>query len=370
MRVPFLDLGAAHREVGAELDAAYRRVMSSHRYILDAECEAFEREFADYCGAAHCVGVANGLEALHLAMRGSGIGSGDEVIVPANTYIATWLAISQAGAVPVPVEPDELTFNLDASRIERALTDRTKAVMPVHLFGQCADMDAIGELAAAAGLLVIDDAAQAHGASWNRRRTGALGHAAAFSFYPTKNLGAIGDGGAVVTNDAELADRLRLLRNYGSRRKYHNEVRGFNSRLDELQAALLRVKLRRLDGWNEIRRERAQLYLDLLGGLESVIAPAVADPVTPTWHVFAIRHPARDEVQRLLTEQGIGTLIHYPIPPHLSEAYRDFGLARGDFPLTERLADESLSLPMHPHLPPRDVEIVVAALREAAEAVG
>lgn len=260
MKVPFLDLKAIDTESAAELEAACQRVLASGWYILGQQVEAFEAEFAAHCGTKYCVGVGNGLEALHLALRAMDIGSGDEVIVPANTYIATWLAISYAGARPVPVEPDEGTYNLDPSRIESAVTSRTKAILPVHLYGQPADMDAINELAERHGLRVIGDAAQAHGARYKGRPVGSLGHAAAFSFYPTKNLGALGDGGAVVTHDAALADKVRVLRNYGSRIKYQNEVKGFNSRLDELQAALLRVKLAKLDKWNAQRRQIAEAY--------------------------------------------------------------------------------------------------------------
>ncbi len=364
--VPFLDLLAPHQEVGEELDAAYSRVMRSGRYILGPECERFEHEFADYCGAAHCVGVGNGLEALHLILVAYGVGPGDEVVVPANTYIATWLAVSQTGAVPVGAEPHPATHNLSSVALERALTPRTKAVIPVHLYGQTAEMDAIDEVASAAGLRVVEDAAQAHGAAWGGTRAGALGDAAAFSFYPTKNLGAVGDGGAVVTDDADLADRVRVLRNYGSRRKYENELRGFNSRLDELQAALLRVKLRHLDAWNGRRSAQADRYRDRLGVVESLTLPSVAAGADPVWHVFVVRHPQRESLQRHLDQAGIGTLIHYPIPPHLSAAYADAGLPAGSFPTSEMLADEVLSLPIGPHLSIEDTDAVASAVAEAA----
>jgi len=265
--VPFLDLKAPHIELRAELEAAQDRVINSGWLILGQEVAAFEREFAAYCEAEHCIGVGNGLEALHLILRAFGIGAGHEVIVPSNTYIATWLAVTQAGATPIPVEPDERTYNLDPARIEAAITPRTKAILPVHLYGQPADMDPINAIAARHGLKVIEDAAQAHGARYKGRRTGGLGHAAGFSFYPGKNLGALGDGGAVVTNDSQLADTLRVLRNYGSRVKYHNEVQGYNSRLDELQAAFLREKLKRLDDWNARRQAIAARYLAHLSPL-------------------------------------------------------------------------------------------------------
>ncbi|RUQ41268.1 MAG: DegT/DnrJ/EryC1/StrS family aminotransferase [Candidatus Competibacteraceae bacterium] len=349
MSVPFLDLGAAYLELKDDLDAAYHRVMDSGWFILGKEVEAFEREFAAYCEAAHCVGVGNGLEALHLILRAYGIGPGDEVIVPANTYIATWLAVSYAGATPIPVEPDARTYNLDPALIEAAITPATRAILPVHLYGQPADMDPIKALASRYGLKVIEDAAQAHGARYHGRRVGGLGDAAGFSFYPGKNLGALGDGGAVVTNDADLAERVRVLRNYGSRVKYHNEVKGFNSRLDELQAALLRVKLPVLDAWNERRRAAAARYLDGLAGSELGL-PYVPKWAEPVWHLFVVRHPQRDALQQRLQQAGIGTMIHYPIPPHLQPAYAELGYGAGAFPISEAIHREVLSLPMGPQL--------------------
>ncbi len=289
MKVPFLDLSSPYTELKEELDAAYLRVMGSGWYILGREVQAFEEEFAAYCGAEHCVGVGNGLEALHLILRAYGIGEGDEVIVPANTYIATWLAASYAGARPVPVEPDERTYNLDAGLVEAAITPRTRAIIAVHLYGQPADMDPINEVASRYGLKVIEDAAQAHGARYKGRPAGALGDAAGFSFYPGKNLGAVGDGGAVVTDDAVLADGVRVLRNYGSRVKYHNEVRGFNSRLDELQAALLRVKLTRLDEWNARRKALAARYAEALRGVPDLTLPSEPEWAEPVWHLFVAR---------------------------------------------------------------------------------
>jgi dTDP-4-amino-4,6-dideoxygalactose transaminase len=350
MKLPFLDLRDQYRELQAELDAAYRRVMESGQYILGEEVQAFEKEFAGYCGVRHCIGVGNGLEALHLILRGYGIGSGDEVIVPANTYIATWLAVSCTGATPVPVEPDPRTYNIDPALIPQALTKKTKAILSVYLYGQPADVDSIATLARQHKLRVIEDLAQAHGAKYKGLTAGGLADAAGFSFYPTKNLGAIGDSGAVTTNDDELADRVRLLRNYGSRAKYKNEVKGFNSRLDPLQAAFLRVKLKHLDRWNERRKAVAREYLEALADVPNLTLPRVPEWADPCWHLFVVRHPRRDALQRHLRKAGIETMIHYPVPPHLSEAYADQGWKLGDFPVTERIANTVLSLPMSPHL--------------------
>ena len=365
-KTPFLDFQETHLEIGQELDAAYDRVLNSGWFILGQEVEAFEREFAAYCEAEHCVGVGNGLEALHLILRAYGIGPGDEVIVPANTYIATWLAVSYAGAKPVPVEPDARTYNLDPALLEAAITPATRAILPVHLYGQPADLDPINALAARHGLKVIEDAAQAHGAWYKGRRVGGLGDAAGFSFYPGKNLGALGDGGAVVTHDADLAERVRMLRNYGSRVKYHNAVKGFNSRLDEVQAALLRVKLRRLDAWNARRRVAAARYLDGLAGSELGL-PFVPDWAEPVWHRFVVRHPQRDALQQRLQQAGIGTMIHYPIPPHLQPAYAELGFGVGAFPITEAMHREVLSLPMGPQLTAMEQARVVAAIQSALE---
>lgn len=364
--IPFLDLKPVYDELRDELDAAYRRVMASGWFILGEEVEAFEREFAAYCGVKHCIGVGNGLDALHLILRAYDIGAGDEVIVPSNTYIATWLAISYAGATPIPVEPDERTYNLDPDRIEAAITARTRAIMPVHLYGQPADMAPINAVAQRHTLKVIDDAAQAHGARYRGRRVGGLGDATAWSFYPTKNLGAFGDAGAITTDDDELADRVRVLRNYGSRVKYFNEVKGYNSRLDPLQAALLRVRLKQLDEWNRRRQVIAARYLETLSDVPELIAPWVVDGAEPVWHVFVVRHPQRDKFQQRLTAAGVGTLIHYPVPPHLSDAYREAGYAPGAFPIAERLAREVISLPIGPHLSGDEAAAVMARVAAAA----
>ena len=371
-KVVFFDFKEPHIELRTELEAAFDRTLNSGWYILGAEVEAFEREFAAYCEAAHCVGVGNGLEALHLILHAYGIGPGDEVIVPSNTYIATWLAVSQCGATPVPVEPDARTYNLDPDRLEAAITPSTRAILPVHLYGQPADMDRINAIAARHGLKVVEDAAQAHGARYQGRRVGGLGHAAGFSFYPGKNLGALGDGGAVVTNDAVLADRVRVLRNYGSRVKYHNDIQGHNSRLDELQAAFLRVKLKRLDEWNQRRRAIAEHYLSKLTPLPrgegqgvraaSLVLPHVPDWAEPVWHLFVVRCPERDALQQRLQAAGIGAMIHYPITPHLQPAYAGMGLQEGALPISEAIHREALSLPMGPHLSPMDRQRVMEAL--------
>lgn len=364
MKIPFLDLKSPYQEIKNEMDAAYKRVMESGRYILGNEVESFEEEFAEYCGVKHCIGVGNGLDALHLILRGYGIGQGDEVIVPSNTYIATWLAVTHAGATPVPVEPDERTYNIDPAKIEVAVTNRTKAVMPVHLYGQPSDMEAILEIAHRYSLKIIEDAAQAHGGKYRGKKVGSLGDAAGFSFYPGKNLGAFGDGGAVTTDESSIAERIRVLRNYGSRIKYFNEVKGFNSRLDELQAALLRVKLKKLDEWNNRRREVAFAYLNKLRDLEDIILPHTPGWVEPVWHLFVVRNPRRDELQAYLQRSGIGTLIHYPVPPHLSEAYANLKYIRGSFPISERLAGTILSIPMGPSIGLDEVNEVVAGIRD------
>jgi len=362
VKVPFLDLRYTYTALREELDDAYRRVMESGWYILGEEVEAFEAEFAEYCGVKYCVGVGNGLEALHLILRAYGIGAGDEVIVPANTYIATWLAVTYAGATPVPVEPDERTYNIDPDRIEEAITPRTKAILPVHLYGQPADMDPILGIAQKHSLKVIEDAAQAHGAVYKGRRVGGLGDAAGWSFYPSKNLGAFGDAGAVTTNDPELADRVRVLRNYGSRVKYYNEVKGFNSRLESLHAAFLRVKLRYLDAWNQQRKTLASHYLSGLADVPSLILPYVPAWADPVWHVLVVRHPQRDALQKHLKEAGIGTLIHYPVPPHLQGAYEEMSLPQGSFPITEAIHREVLSLPVGPHLSTDEIDQVIEVI--------
>jgi len=359
MKVPFLELKPAYEELRAECDAAYHRVMDSGWYLLGQETEAFESEFAAYCEAKHCIAVGNGLDALHLILRAYGIGAGDEVIVPTNTFIATWLAVSYAGAVPVPVEPDPRTYNLDPERIEAVLTRRTRAIMPVHLYGQPADLDPILAVAREHHLKVIEDNAQAQGARYKGRRTGSIGDAAGNSFYPGKNLGAFSDAGAVTTNDTELADRVRALRNYGSTRKYYHDAKGFNSRLDELQAAFLRVKLKKLDEWNERRRRVAARYLSGLSEMDGLTRPFVLKWAEPAWHLFVVCHPNRDAFQQKLAAADIGAQIHYPVPPHLSRAYAEGGSKRNAFPIAEAMAKSVLSLPMGPHLSSQQTDYVV-----------
>lgn len=361
MIVPFLDIAATHAEMRADLDAAWRRVADRGWFILGDEVAAFEREFAAYCEAGHCIGVGNGLDALHLILRGYGIGPGDEVIVPAHTFIATWLAVMYAGAAPVPVEPDERTYNIDPALLEAAITPRTRAIVAVHLYGQTADMDPIVALARRRGLKVIEDAAQAHGARYKGRRAGGLGDAAGFSFYPGKNLGALGDGGAVVTNDARLAARIRSLRNYGGEEKYHHDEPGFNSRLDELQAAFLREKLKRLDEWNRRRSDLARQYCERMKA-DGAVLPYVPEWAEPSWHLMVVRSGKRDALRRHLAEAGIATMVHYPIPPHRQNACRGLGGAPASLPLTEAISNEVLSLPMGPALTPEQLGRVVAAV--------
>lgn len=359
--IDFLDLRRANAPHEPAIRAAVARVLRSGRYILGEEVDAFEREFAAYCGVKHCIGVANGLDALHLVLRGYGIGPGDDVIVPANTFIATWLAVSLVGARIVPVEPDETTWNIDPARLAARLTPRTRAIIPVHLYGSPADMDPIRALARDRGVRVIEDAAQAHGARYRGRRAGSLGDAAAFSFYPGKNLGALGDGGAITTNDDALAERLRKLRNYGSSVKYHHELAGVNSRLDEMQAAVLRARLPVLDRENVRRGAVADAYHAALAGLP-VDLPRVLPEAEPVWHLFVLRTPRRNALQAHLTTRGIGTQIHYPVPCHLQGAYA--GQHWPALPLTERLQSQILSLPVAPYLTPDDARHVAAQIAD------
>ncbi|MGC1322444.1 MAG: DegT/DnrJ/EryC1/StrS family aminotransferase [Candidatus Udaeobacter sp.] len=362
MRIPFLELKPTYLELKEALDAAWHRVMDSGWYLLAGELESFEQEYAAYCGAKHCVGVGSGFDALHLALRAWEIGAGDEVIVPSNTFIATWLAVTFAGAAPVPVEPDLRTFNLDPERVAAAITPRTRALIPVHLYGQPADMEPINTIAEKHGLKVLEDAAQAQGALYKGRRVGSLGHAAAHSFYPSKNLGAFSDAGAVTTDDAALADKLCALRNYGSKLKYYHECVGINSRPDELQAAFLRVKLAKLNEWNARRQIIAHYYLNRLRRLPELVLPFVLTDINPAWHLFVVRHPRRDELRHHLAEAGIGTLIHYPVPPHLSEAYSDLGQRQGAYPIAEEQSRTVLSLPIGPHLNREAQDHVIAAI--------
>lgn len=366
--IPFLDLKAPYLELKQELDVAIARVVGSGWFIGGPEVERFEADYATYCGSTYAIGVANGLDALSLALRAMDVGPGDEIIVPSNTYIATWLAVSQCGATPVPVEPDVRTYNIDPARIEAAITPRTKVILPVHLYGQPADIDPILAIARKHGLRVLEDGAQAHGARYKGQRLGAHGDAVAWSFYPGKNLGAMGDGGAVTTNDAQLADRLRVLRNYGSRVKYVNEVQGYNSRLDPLQAAILSVKLAHLDAWNARRSAVAAQYAQGLAGC-GLTLPYVPHWAEPAWHLYVVRFLQRDALQKSLADVGVNTLIHYPVAPHLQNAYIDLGCGKGTFPIAEQIHGEVLSLPMFPSMTMEQASQVIVACHEAGAVV-
>jgi dTDP-4-amino-4,6-dideoxygalactose transaminase len=358
MKIDFLNLKQANAPYEDEICAAIERVVGSGWYVLGEETNAFEQEFARYCGVEHCIGVANGLDALSLILRGYGIGEGDEVIVPSNTFIATWLAVTQTGARVIPVEPDCRTYNLDPSLLEAAITPRTRAIIPVHLYGNPADMDPINAIARHRGLRVIEDAAQAHGARYRGQRTGSLGDAAGFSFYPGKNLGALGDGGAITTNDGELASTLRKLRNYGSQVKYRHDLKGVNSRLDEIQSAVLRVKLRNLDADNAKRAGLAAAYCEALSKAPLQL-PVVLEDSEPVWHLFVVQTPRRDDLQAYLRERGIGTLVHYPIANHRQAAYAE--QAWPELPVASRLASQVLSLPVAAYLTARDAHDVAEA---------
>ena len=362
-QVPFLDLRAPYHELRDEIDGAMRRVAASGWYLLGEELQAFEDAYARYVGTRHCIGVANGLDALYLSLLALDVGAGDEVLVPSNTYIATWLAVSMTGATPIPVEPDPRTCNIDPALLEDAITPRTKAILPVHLYGLPADMAPIDAIASRHGLAVLEDAAQAHGSRYQRRRAGSLGTVAGWSFYPGKNLGAFGDGGAVTTDDDRLADRIRVLRNYGSRTKYVNEVRGVNSRLDDLQAAILGVKLPRLDEWNARRRAAADRYARGLRDLPLVL-PVEPDGIESAWHLYVVRTAERDALRAHLASEGIATLIHYPIPPHRQQAYAALQYPEDAFPIARRIHDEALSLPIGPHLSDAEQDRVIAAVTE------
>jgi dTDP-4-amino-4,6-dideoxygalactose transaminase len=362
VRVPFLDLRPAAQELHQPLADALTRVLESGWYVLGDEVDAFEQSWAAYVGADHCVGVASGLDALQLSLRASSVGAGDEVIVPSNTFIATWLAVTHAGATPVPVEPCHDTFNLDPDRVAAAVTPRTRAVIPVHLYGQPADMGPLNDVAAAHDLLVLEDAAQAHGARYRGTQVGALGHAAAWSFYPGKNLGALGDAGAVTTNDAELAYRLRALRNYGSHEKYVNDEPGWNSRLDEIQAAVLRTKLEVIDEWNARRKAVAARYLVGLEGT-GVALPTQPEWADPVWHLFVVRTQERTALREHLAGAGVGTAIHYPIAPHRQVAYAGLALQAGALPISEAMHREVLSLPIGPHMDDEQVDRVIEGVR-------
>ena len=361
MNIPFVSFRPMERELDQDLRSAFERVLARSWYIRGAEDEAFEKAFAQYCGARYCVGVGNGLDALMLALKALDVGAGDEVIVPSNTYIATVLAVMYVGAKPIFVEPDIRTFNIDSARIEEVITPKTRVIMPVHLYGQACDMEPIMEIACKHGLKVVEDCAQAHGATYKGRKIGTFGDAAGFSFYPGKNLGALGDGGAVVTDNEELAERIRALGNYGSDYKYHHIYKGNNSRLDEMQAAFLAAKLPHLDRMNEERRRIAELYTK---GIQNhkVVKPYVAPECVPVWHIYAIRCAERNELERYLSKKGIGTNKHYPIPIHLQECCRDLQIPEGSLPVAEEISRTELSLPMYYGMIDEEVQYVIDAV--------
>jgi dTDP-4-amino-4,6-dideoxygalactose transaminase len=362
--IPFIDLQSVNARYTDELTDALNRIAHSGSYILGQEVKKFELEFADYCGTRYAVGVSNGLDALFLIIKAYGIGLGDEVIVPSNTYIATWLAVTRAGAQVRPVEPDEDTFNMDPERIERSINSKTKAILVVHLYGQAAEMAPIKDIAKRHNLVVIEDGAQAHGAIYRSEKVGALGDASGFSLYPTKNLGALGDAGVITTDNRLLEENLRKLINYGSSKKYVNSIRGYNCRLDEMQAALVRVKLRYLDRDNEIRRQVADFYLKKIKS-NKVICPQVTDWSRHVWHLFVIRLQNRDQIHKRLEERGVTSLIHYPVPPHLQPAYKDHNWHEGDFPISEKIHSEVLSLPLWPGISTTVQKRVIKALSES-----
>ncbi len=365
MRVPFLELKKTYMELEEEIDSAVKGVFESGWYILGENVRRFEEEFAAYCGCKYCIGVGSGMDALMLLLKAYGIGPGDEVVVPANTYIATALAVSNLGATPVLVEPDPRTYNIDPSRIEPAITSKTRAVLAVHLYGQTADMERIQGICQEYDLRLLEDAAQAHGATHDGVKAGALGEGAGFSFYPGKNLGAYGDAGAVTTSDPHVAEYIRMARDYGSEKKYYNRIKGVNSRLDELQAAILRVKLRHLEGWNRRRSEIARFYLDSLRSQgDELILPQVAEGNSHVWHLFTVRSSRRNALQAHLEGKGIGTLIHYPVPLYDQDAYRELNHLRDNYPISNSIAEQILSLPMGPHLSEEEAGYVSEVINE------
>ena len=361
--IPFSDLKLQYLSIKDEIDAGIERVLASGWFILGSEVEAFEEEFAAYVGASHGIGVGSGTEALHLALLACGVGRGDEVITVSHTAVATVAAIEAAGARPVFVDIDPLSYTMDPSQLEEKIGPATRVILPVHLYGQTADMDPILEMAEQHGIKVIEDAAQAHGAEYKGQKAGSLGDAGCFSFYPTKNLGALGDAGLVVTSDPALAERMRLLRQYGWRERYVSSIKGFNSRLDELQAAILRVKLEMLDQWNAVRREHAALYDALLEGA-AVATPVEMDSGKHCYHIYAVRSKHREELREFLLARGVGALVHYPVPVHLQEAYGDLGYGEGTLPVTERVAAEVLTLPVAPEVTEEQIRHVCHFVRE------
>ena len=367
MKIPFLSFEAQNKVVKKDILDVVEKVFDSNWYVLGNSVTTFENKYAEFNGTKHCIGVANGLDALYISLRALGIGKGDEVILPSNTYIASWLAVSMVGAKPVPVEPDLHTYNINPNLIEAAITNKTKAVMPVHLYGQACEMDKIMQIAGKNNLLVIEDNAQAQGATFNDKITGSFGNANGTSFYPGKNLGALGDAGAITTNNDKLNTDIRTLRNYGSQKKYYNDIKGYNSRLDELQAAILQVKLRQLTKWTSERQDIADIYTKELNGVGDVLIPEVAARATHVYHLYVIRTKHRDKLQEYLTKKGIGTLIHYPLPPHLQAAYKELKYKKGKFPISEEIADSALSIPLYTGLNNAQVEYVISTINDFFE---
>lgn len=364
MNIPFVSFEEVNNQIKSEIITAFEQFFNDGWYILGDRVKQFEKEYAAFNIVTHCVGVSNGLDALHIALKALNIGIGDEVIVPSNTYIATALAVSYVGAKPVFVEPDISTYNIDPAKIEAAITPKTKAIMPVHLYGQACNMEAIMAIAQKHGLYVVEDNAQSQGATFKGKLTGSFGHINGTSFYPGKNLGALGDAGAVTTNDERLAKKAFVLRNYGSEKKYHNEVIGYNMRLDECQAAFLSIKLQYLAQWTAQRQQIAAWYNELLQDVNDIDLPLVQPDATHVYHLYVIRTKNRNALQQHLQDNGIGTLIHYPIPPHLQQAYKDLGFRKGDFPIAEEIADTCLSLPLWPGMKRDDVESVAKTIKE------
>jgi dTDP-4-amino-4,6-dideoxygalactose transaminase len=363
MNVPFVDLGPMHRQAAERLETAWSAVRDSNMFVLGKQVDEFQRSFAGYCETEFAIGVANGLDAIALILQALGIGPGDEVIVPANTFIATWLAVSKVGARPVPADCDQSTGNIDPAAVRNAITQRTRAVIPVHLYGRPAELSELSQIAQTAGIYLVEDAAQAHGARYCGRRVGSFGIAAAFSFYPAKNLGALGDGGAVTTNDRKIAEKVRLLSNYGASVKYHHEIAGSNSRLDELQAAFLAAKLPYLDEWNTERRNIADRYTAELQSIPGLHIPPSSNHIEPVWHLYTVRTSRRDQLAAGLAVNGVQTVIHYPIPPHLQPAFADLGYRAGSFPVSEYICSEIVSLPMWPGMTKDMIRHVIDSIR-------
>lgn len=363
MRIPFFSFDGMHQSMRDDMIAAFGRFYDTNWYVLGKEVQAFEEEFAAYSEIKHCVGVANGLDALHIALQTLDIKEGDEVIVPSNTYIATWLAVSYTGASIVPVEPNPHTYNLDPKKIEAAITPATRAIMPVHLYGQPCEMEAIMQIAKNHKLFVVEDNAQSQGATYGGKKTGTFGTINGVSYYPGKNLGALGDAGGITTDRSDLAEEARVIRNYGSQKKYYNKRIGLNSRLDEIQAAFLRLKIPQLDKWNAERQKIAAIYNAGLEDIEEIQLPLITPSAVSVWHQFVILTPKRTQMIQFLDENGIGTLIHYPVPPHLQEAYHFLGYQRGDFPIAEKISDMALSLPIYPGLKEKEILYICDKIR-------